>query len=120
MTVNMLTRSPSLRVFPLLLVIATTGLCQAQTLLVPGENVLDKKWIKNGTYEMGCYANAGGKQVEISSFTIHINANNKALTVYTALQMAGSNELSVDTSIADGHTFKPIYRSSFSTTITAY
>lgn len=114
MIVNSVKRSQALRVFSSLLLIVTTEVCNAQTVLVPGENVLDKKWIRNGTYEMGCYAEADGQQVEISSFTIKINSSNNALTVYTALQMTGSNDISVDTSIADGNTFKPIYRSSFS------
>ncbi|HEX6431629.1 MAG TPA: hypothetical protein VF008_28255 [Niastella sp.] len=99
--------------FSILLV--TTGFYgQAQTILVPGENVLDKKWIKNGTYEMACYAVSGGQQVEFSSFTIQVNASNKTLAVYTSFQMTGSNDITVDTSISDGNTFKPIYRSSFS------
>lgn len=89
---------------------ALTG--YTQTVLVPGENVLDKKLIKNGTYEMAVYAESGGRQVEVSTFTIKINSTPKNLSVYTFLEIAGSKDPSIDTSIADGKTFKPIYRSS--------
>ncbi|HEY1202231.1 MAG TPA: hypothetical protein VGE79_14665 [Niastella sp.] len=87
-----------------------------QTVLVPGENVLDKKFIKNGTYEMACYAESGGQQIEISTFTIKINNTGKALGVYTQLQWASTKDVVIDTSISDGNTFKPIYRSSNSKT----
>jgi hypothetical protein len=114
MIANSLTYSQSLRALTTGLLIVATGWCKAQTVLVPGEKVFDKKWIRNGTFEMACYASSGGQQVEISSFTIKINSTGKALSVYTALQMTGSPDISLDTSIADGNTFKPIYRSSFS------
>lgn len=94
-----------------------TGLmAQAQTVLVPGENVMDKKFIKSGTYEMACYAESNGQQYEISSFSIIINSTSKNLAVYTSLQMTGSKDLIIDTSISDANTFRPVYRSSISKT----
>lgn len=95
-----------------MLLTMTALIGHAQTVLVPGENVLDKKYLKNGTYEMACYAESGGQQVEVSTFTITINSTPKTLAVYTFLEIAGSKDPSIDTSIADGNTFKPIYRSS--------
>lgn len=91
--------SHTVRLFFTAILIVIPSLSQAQSVLTPGQNVLDKKWIKNGTYEMGCYADAGGKQVEISSFTVKINSENNQLGVYTALRMTGSNDVSIDTSI---------------------
>ena len=102
------------RFIPTLLLIAIAPLCQAQTLLVPGENVFDKKFIKSGSYEMGVYASSNGQPVEVSTFNIQISTSNKTLSVYTMLKMAGSNDVSIDTSVADWDTFKPIYRSSSS------
>jgi hypothetical protein len=97
------------------MLLTMTGLIgHAQTVLVPGENVLDKKYIKNGTYEMACYAESGGRQIEVSTFTIKINSTGKNLGVYTSLQWAGSKDIAIDTSISDGNTFKPVYRSSIS------
>ena len=97
-----------------MLLTMTALIGQAQTVLVPGENVLDKKYIKNGTYEMACYAESGGRQIEVSTFSITINATNKTLGVYTNLQWASTKEVVIDTSISDGNTFKPVYRSSIS------
>lgn len=99
-----------------MLLTMTALIGQAQTVLVPGENVLDKKYIKNGTYEMACFAESGGRQIEISTFTIQINNTGKALGVYTLLQWAHNKDVVIDTSISDGNTFKPIYRSSISKT----
>jgi hypothetical protein len=90
-----------------------TGLFgHAQTVLTPGENVLDKKFIKSGTYEMACYAESNGQQFEVSTFTISINSTSKNLAVYTLLKMANQKDVSIDTSISDPNTFRPIYRSS--------
>lgn len=116
MTASIPERSQTLRVFATLILITITGLCKAQSLVVPGENVLEKKWIKNGKYDMACYAEHNGQQVMISSFSYQVNTTNKALAVYTAYQMTGSPDITVDTSIADANTFKPIYRSSFGST----
>jgi hypothetical protein len=97
--------------FVIVLIIASIA-SRAQTVLVPGENIFDKKFIKNSSYEMVCYANVNGSQVEISSFNVQISTSNKTLAVYTTLRMAASQDVSIDTSIADWDTFKPIYRSS--------
>jgi hypothetical protein len=97
--------------FSMLLAI-TALFARAQSVLVPGENILDRKYLKNGTYEMACYAESGGQQVEVSTFTIRINSTSKSLGVYTYLQWAYTKDVSIDTSISDANTFKPIYRSS--------
>jgi hypothetical protein len=116
MIMNSSKRALAMRSLATLLLISATLFCKAQALLTPADNAFDRKWIKNGTYEMACYAYSNGQQVEISTFTVQINSTDKALAVYTALQMRGSEDLIIDTSIADGSTFKPIYRSSFSKT----
>lgn len=84
---------------------------KAQT--VTGSNVLEKKWLKSGKYEMACYAESGGQLVEMSSFAIEISVQHKTLSVYTALTLSGSNDQWIDTSIADAVTFKPQYRSCY-------
>lgn len=88
-------------------------LAEGQTLLTPGPAVFDKKYIKNGTYEMACFTLANGQQMEVSSFTVTISSNNKTLSVYTAMKMNNAPEVWRDTSVADITTFKPVYRSSF-------
>lgn len=99
----------------LLPLLAATLLCKAQTIITPGDNSFDKKWLKSGKYEMACFSLDGaGNKTEISTFIFEINAGNGPLSIYTTLKVPGSDDHWVDTSIIDGSTFKPIYRSSFS------
>jgi hypothetical protein len=84
----------------------------SQNLLTPGNNSFEKKFIANSKYEMACFALAGNKMVEISSFTVQVNRNEKNISVYTNLTMLSNNEQYIDTSIAETNTLKPVYRSS--------
>lgn len=101
-------------VFSTLLLVAATMLCKAQTALTPGDNSFDKKWLKSGKYEMACFSVDGGRnKTEISSLVIEINSGSGPLSIYTTLKLPGSNDQWRDTSIVDGSTFRPVYRSSF-------
>lgn len=102
------------KVFSLLLLLSLFIAGKAQNILIPGDNSLEKKWIKNGKSEMGYYVPNGDKMTEICSFTIDVHYNNKTLSVYTALNFLNSNEQWVDTCVSDANTFHPVYRSSFS------
>lgn len=84
----------------------------AQPLIKPGEGSIEKQWLKNSTYELACFSVNGQQWVPISSFTVKVQLDQKALNVYTTLTMAGSNEQWVDTSVSELSTLKPIYRSS--------
>ncbi len=95
----------------LALVCAATG-SKGQTTIKPDNQTLDSKWLKNGQFEMACFVNHNGQQVPVSSFAIEINANKETVAIYTAMNLAGSDDMWIDTSIADA-SFKPIYRSSF-------
>ena len=94
--------------------ISPIAVCKAQNILVPGNNVFEKKWLKNSKTEMAYYAVDGGPNTEIGSFVIDITTNNETVSVFTTLKFLNSNELWIDTCITDAITFKPIYRSSFS------
>ncbi len=97
-----------------LLLMLTTGWCHAQTALTPGKIPFDTKLLKSGKYEMGCFVMNGGRQTEFGSFIIDIAFNSdQNLSIYTVLNLFGSNEPRLDTTVADGNTFKPLYRSSF-------
>lgn len=100
-------------IFSLILLITATGLCSAQNVLIPGKTPFETKKIKSGKYEMACFLVHEGKDVEVGSFTIDINANAKTVSVFTVFDLFTSNEQRIDTVIADGNTFQPIYRSSF-------
>jgi hypothetical protein len=97
-----------------ILLIAATTLCKAQTALTPGTNSFDKKWLKSGKYEMACFSlDRAGNKTEISTFVFEINAGSGPLSIYTTLKLPGSDDHWKDTSIVDGSSFSPVYRSSF-------
>ncbi|HUP13425.1 MAG TPA: hypothetical protein VM187_14475 [Niastella sp.] len=92
----------------------TVVVTHAQTVLVPAENILDKKDLHNGTYQMALFMEIEGKLEEAFSFTLTVNYTGKTLAIYTSMLMVFDSEdaATTDTSISDGNTFKPIYRSS--------
>lgn len=84
----------------------------AQSLIKPGDNSFDKNFIKSSHYEMAYFAVSGRQTVEISSFDVEVKVNGKTISVYTRINPPAGNSIWSDTSIADIHTLKPIYRSS--------
>lgn len=84
----------------------------AQSLINPGDNSFDKNYIKSTHYEMSYFAVSGRQTVEISSFDVDVKVNGKTISVYTRINTPGGNSIWSDTSIADIHTLKPVYRSS--------
>ena len=84
----------------------------AQSLIKPGDNSFDKNFIKSTHYEMAYFVVSGRQTVEISSFDVEVKVNGKTISVYTRIDSPAENSIWSDTSIADIHTLKPIYRSS--------
>jgi len=84
----------------------------AQSLIKPGDNSFDKNFIKSSHYEMAYFAVSGRQTVEISSFDVEVKVNGKTISVYTRINSPAGNSIWSDTSIADIHTLRPIYRSS--------
>lgn len=91
-----------------LLFLLTASLCEAQTVLTPGDKAFDKNLVKSGSYEMAFYTLVNGQQTEIGTFTMQINSGNNKLTMYSTLQIMGETSIARDTSICEGATFKPI------------
>lgn len=100
----------SISAFAILFIGATVF---SQRLISPGENLVDKKWIKDTKYELACFATNGSQWIEVSSFAVQVSNQHNKLAVYTALTMYSTNEKWLDTSIADANTMRPVYRSSF-------
>ena len=84
----------------------------AQSLLKPGDNSFNKNFIKSTHFEMSYFVVSGRQTLEISSFDVEINANEKTISVFTRISSPAGNSIWADTSIADITTLKPIYRSS--------
>jgi hypothetical protein len=85
----------------------------AQLIPGPHEKTFDKQFLKSTNYEMACFALYGGKEIEVSSFTVQVHKTNSRFSVYTSLKMLSTGEQWIDTSVADANTMKPLYRSSF-------
>ncbi len=96
-----------------LFLFANHGQATAQATLTPGSPSFDKKWLKNGKYEMACYSMDGGSKTEISSFAYEVKLSKETFSLFTNMTLAGGFGQWIDTSIADAATFKPVYRSSF-------
>lgn len=99
----------------LFLVLAFVVVSNAQKTSTTGNSVFDRKWIRNGTTEMGYYSLKGGDMTEICSFVIDIKSTAKTLSVYTTLTFLHSGAQWKDTCVSDINTFKPMYRSSHTT-----
>lgn len=84
----------------------------AQSLLKPGDNSINKNFIKNTHFEMAYYAVSGRQTLEVSSFDVEVKVNGKTISVFTRIISPAGNSIWSDTSIADINTLKPIYRSS--------
>ncbi|GAB2810805.1 DUF3108 domain-containing protein [Ferruginibacter profundus] len=84
----------------------------AQSLIIPGANAINKNFIKSTHFEMAYFAVSGRQTVEISSFDVEIKTNEKTIAVLTRISSPAGNSIWADTSIADITTLKPVYRSS--------
>lgn len=84
----------------------------AQFLLKPGDNSINKNAIRNVHFEMAYFSVSGQETLEISAFDVSINTNEKTVSVFTKIISPTGNSIWADTSIADITTLKPVYRSS--------
>lgn len=84
----------------------------AQSLLKPGDNSINKNLIKSTHFEMAYYSVSGRQTAEISSFDVEVSVNGKTISVYTSLSLPAGKVMWTDTSIADVATLKPVYRAS--------
>jgi hypothetical protein len=73
----------------------------------------DRKWIKKGITEMTCYSRSGNQLVPFGVFDINVTEKNDRLSIVTRLKMIHTDQTWTDTSISDGNTLQPIYRSSY-------
>lgn len=84
----------------------------AQKIPVIGGGQFDKSFYKDVRQEMSYSLRNGGSDNEIGSFVFETRMKENRLHVYTSLRLFNSTDTWIDTSIADGQTFQPVYRSS--------
>ncbi|HNV28636.1 MAG TPA: hypothetical protein PKJ83_05845 [Cyclobacteriaceae bacterium] len=85
----------------------------AQSLLIPGKNSFERKWLKNESYEMIWYLLKDTMKIDIGKVTTHISIDEKVLTMITKVSMNNVTSSWIDSTLADITTLKPIRHSSF-------
>jgi hypothetical protein len=95
------------------LIVLVASFANAQTILVPSKNAVEKKWIKNQDYQMVWYALRDTARMEIGKVNTSISSDNKNITVVTQVSMKQMKTPWVDTTVAEKSTLKPIRHSSY-------
>ena len=84
-----------------------------QTILTPGKNSFEKKWLKNDTYQMKWFAMKDTVQFEIGEVSTQILTDKNYLTIVTEVKMKNSKTPWIDTTIANISTLTPIRHASY-------
>ena len=85
----------------------------AQSPLTPGENIFEKKWIRNEHYQMTWYAMKDTTRFEMGKINTEQIVDDKQCLMITRVQMKNAKGPWIDSTIADIRTMSPIYHSSF-------
>lgn len=85
----------------------------SQTMLVPGKNVFEKKWVTNNTTRMGWYVVADTSRFEVGEITTETVVNDKQVIIVTRVNMKNSKAPWTDSTIADIATLKPVRHASY-------
>lgn len=95
------------------IIVFLTLMAHAQTTLVPGENIVDKKWLSSQTYQMAWYALKDTMRFEIGKTTTKIAIDNKSIAVVTTITMKQNPVTWIDSTIANKKDLSPVYHSSY-------
>jgi hypothetical protein len=95
------------------IVICSTLFTNAQKTLVPAKNVVDKKWIKNQSYQMDWYMLKDTVRKEFGKLTTTISSDKNTITVVTQVKLKQMKTPWVDSTVAEKNTLKPIRHSSY-------
>jgi hypothetical protein len=95
------------------IIISFALLANAQTILMPSKNAVEKKWIKNQDYQMVWYALSDTAKMEIGKVNTSISSDKKNITVVTQVSMKQMKTPWLDSTVAEKNTLKPIRHSSY-------
>jgi hypothetical protein len=90
-----------------------TSMTNGQNKLIPGENAIEKKWIKNEEYKMTFYAMKDTTKYEIAKVATKIAFDKSSVIVITEVSMKQLKFPWIDSTIASAATLEPIYHSSY-------
>lgn len=97
----------------LMLLLISTYISTAQTVLVPGKNSFEKKWIRNTSYKMTWYALKDTSRIEIGEVSTQFVTDRKHITMVTQVNLKNMKAPWIDSTIADIATLKPVRHSSY-------
>jgi hypothetical protein len=89
------------------------AVCAAAQTIAPKNKTVEKKWLKNTSYEMAWYAVKDSSRFEIGKTENTISVNNDKITVVTNVKLKQSKSSWIDSTIADRKDLKPVYHSSY-------
>jgi hypothetical protein len=95
------------------LTICNALFANAQKTLVPAKNIIEKKWIKNQSYQMIWYGIRDTAKMEIGKVNTSISSDKNTITIVTQVSMKQMKTPWVDSTVADKSTLKPILHSSY-------
>lgn len=85
----------------------------AQTILTPGKNSFEKKWMRQDTYQMTWFAMKDTTKFELGEVSTKVLTNKKYITIVTVVNMKNSKGTWVDTTIASISTLAPVRHASY-------
>lgn len=97
----------------LIVLILASAATNAQSLLIPSRRAVDRKWMRNSTFEMTWYAVKDTLKFQIGRVNTQVSMNKKNLTVVTQVSMQNMKTPWVDTTVADVETLEPVRHSSY-------
>ena len=95
----------------IMIVISISG--NSQTMLVPGGDVIERKWVRNNTSKMSWYAVRDTARFRIGEISTQVLTGQGNLIVVTRVELAQSKSDWVDSTIADEQTLRAIRHSSY-------
>lgn len=97
-----------------LLICCLIGLSSwSQETIVPKENLVDKKWVRNQSYKMAWSMLRDTLRMPIGTVTTDIKVLKDQILVTTAVKMNSSAAPWIDSTIVNRKDFSPVYHSSY-------
>lgn len=85
----------------------------SQNTITPSKNIIDLNLVRNETYQMNWYFVKDTLKKELGKVTTEIQSNNEHVIVITKVDLKGSLNQMIDSTVAKKIDFSPIYHSSY-------
>jgi hypothetical protein len=95
------------------IILFSTIYTNAQNILTPKSNVVEKKWLVNTNYQMLWYAVKDTVRFEIGKTNTSINISKGKIIVATSISMKQAKTPWIDSTIANAKDLSPVYHSSY-------